>query len=103
MSVSTERLKEVRNWFAVHLPRQDFVAICDELLALREWQPIETAPRDWLFLVRLENGFYDLAHFNGLYWFDQDMRSLRGKAVEWMPIPGAMPAPHASAPAREEP
>jgi restriction alleviation protein Lar len=58
-----------------------------------DWQPIDTAPRDWLVIVRGENGFYDLAFFNGIYWHDQSQRSLRFVPHTWHWIPDAMRPP----------
>lgn len=53
-----------------------------------QWQPIATAPRDRLVLVRdgIGGGFFDLAFFNGIYWHDQGMRSLTRQPVEWREV-----------------
>lgn len=65
-------------------------AAMTELLALRAsvaaagaWQPIETAPHNWLLLVMDEYEIFTLAFFNGIYWFDQSQRSLPAKPIKW--------------------
>lgn len=70
---------------------KDIVKLCDAWLATSAandgWMPIETAPHDWLLLVR--DFKYMLAFHNGTYWHDQQGRSLDFAPKEWRYIPGA--------------
>lgn len=65
------------------------------------WQPIATAPRDWLLLVKGQR-HYALAFFNGIYWHDEEMRSLKFKPESWKYVdehalqPQPLPAPPAA-------
>lgn len=60
------------------------------VLAQREWQPIETAPRDGrqLILLLTPSGFPQVAYSNT--WWTAGF-SVECKPTHWMPLPAAAP------------
>lgn len=63
----------------------------------KEWQPIETAPKDFTVLILFERGDYEsfdeifIGYWKRHMWVHQEDDHRGAKPTHWMPLPAPPP------------